>query len=65
MRMLTLLPFGEGCMGGEAIDTRTRSIRRKGHSTISTSPNPLSTLLQEFACARLPRSRSAGLMSEP
>jgi hypothetical protein len=30
MRMPTLLPFGEGCMGGEAIDTRTRSIRRVG-----------------------------------
>jgi hypothetical protein len=28
MRMPTLLPFGEGCMSGEAIDTRTRSIRR-------------------------------------
>jgi hypothetical protein len=24
---------------------------------ISTSPSPLSTLLQRFACARLPRSR--------
>jgi hypothetical protein len=23
MRMPTLLPFGEGCMGGEAIDRRT------------------------------------------
>jgi hypothetical protein len=23
MRMRTLLPFGEGCMSGEAIDTRT------------------------------------------
>jgi hypothetical protein len=28
MRMPTLLPFGEGCTSGEAIDTRTRSIRR-------------------------------------
>jgi hypothetical protein len=28
MRMPTLLPFGEGCMSGEAIDTCTRSIRR-------------------------------------
>ena len=28
MRMPTLRPFGEGCMSGEAIDTRTRSIRR-------------------------------------
>src|ERR1700675_2317074 len=28
MRMPTLLPFGGGCMSGEAIDTRTRSIRR-------------------------------------
>src|SRR4029077_3462945 len=27
MRMPTLRPFGEGCMSGEAIDTRTRSIR--------------------------------------
>jgi hypothetical protein len=34
MRMPTLLPFGEGCMSGEAIDTRTRSIRRgSGHGT--------------------------------
>jgi hypothetical protein len=34
MRMSTLLPFGEGCMSGEVIDTRTRSIRRgSGHST--------------------------------
>src|SRR5262249_26589505 len=34
MRMPTLLPFGEGCMNGEAIDTRTRSIRRgSGHGT--------------------------------
>src|SRR6267142_5168990 len=32
MRMPTLLPFGEGCMSGEAIDTSTRSIRRgSGH----------------------------------
>jgi hypothetical protein len=28
MRMPTLRPFGEGCMSGEAIDTRTRLIRR-------------------------------------
>ena len=28
MRMPTLLPFGEGCMSGEAIDRSTRSIRR-------------------------------------
>jgi hypothetical protein len=28
MRMPTLLPFGEGCMSGEAIDISTRSIRR-------------------------------------
>jgi hypothetical protein len=28
MRMPTLRPFGEGCMSGEAIDTRTHSIRR-------------------------------------
>ena len=35
MRMPTLLPFGEGCMSGEAIDTRTRSIRRgSGHGTL-------------------------------
>jgi hypothetical protein len=34
MRMQTLLPFGECCTSGEAIDTRTRSIRRgSGHST--------------------------------
>jgi len=34
MRMPTLLPFGEGRTSGEAIDTRTRSIRRgSGHST--------------------------------
>jgi len=34
MRMPTLLPFGEGSMSGEAIDTRTRLIRRgSGHST--------------------------------
>jgi len=34
MRMPTLLPFGEGCMSGEAIDTSTRSIRRgSGHGT--------------------------------
>ena len=28
MRMPTLLPFGEGRVSGEAIDARTRSIRR-------------------------------------
>jgi hypothetical protein len=34
MRTPTLLPFGEGCMRGEAIDTRARSIRRgSGHGT--------------------------------
>jgi hypothetical protein len=34
MRMPTLLPFGEGCMSGEAIDMCTRSIRRgSGHGT--------------------------------
>jgi hypothetical protein len=34
MRMPTLLPFGEGCMSEEAIDTRTHSIRRgSGHGT--------------------------------
>jgi hypothetical protein len=33
-RMPTLLPFGEGCMSGEAIDTRTRPIRwDSGHGT--------------------------------
>jgi len=39
MRMPTLRPFGEGCMTGEVIDTRTRltrgavgSARRKGGS---------------------------------
>src|ERR1019366_8742475 len=32
MRMPPLLPFGEGRVSGEAIDTRTRSIRRgSGH----------------------------------
>src|ERR1700730_13926642 len=35
MRMPTLLPFGEGRVSGEAIDTRTRSIRRgSGHGTL-------------------------------
>src|SRR5215467_13254635 len=29
--------------------------RRKGHPPVLTSPNPLSTLLQRFACARLSR----------
>jgi hypothetical protein len=29
--------------------------RRKGHPAVSTSPSVLSTLLQRFACARLPR----------
>src|SRR5215471_8674042 len=34
MRMPTLLPFGEGRVSGEAIDARTRSIRRgSGHGT--------------------------------
>jgi hypothetical protein len=34
MRMPTLRPFGEGCMSGEAIDTRTRLARRgSGHGT--------------------------------
>ena len=34
MRMPTLRPFGEGCMSGEVIDTRTRLIRRgSGHGT--------------------------------
>ena len=34
MRMPTLRPFGEGRTSGEAIDTRTRSIRRgSGHGT--------------------------------
>jgi len=34
MRMPTLLPFGEGCMSGEAIDTRTHAIRRgSGYGT--------------------------------
>ena len=28
LRMPTLRPFGEGCMSGEAIDTRTCLIRR-------------------------------------
>ena len=30
--------------------------RRKGHPAVLTSPNPLSTLLKQFACARLSRS---------
>jgi hypothetical protein len=35
MRMPTLLPFGEGRVSGEAIDTRIRSIRRgSGHGTL-------------------------------
>src|SRR3984893_9424575 len=35
MRMPTLLPIGEGRVSGEAIDTRTRSIRRgSGHGTL-------------------------------
>src|SRR5215217_7497874 len=29
--------------------------QRKGHPPVLTSPNPLSTLLQRFACARLSR----------
>ena len=34
MRMPTLLSFGEGRTCGEAIDTRTRAIRRgSGHGT--------------------------------
>jgi hypothetical protein len=34
MRMLTIRPKWEGCMSGEVIDTRTRSIRRGiGHGT--------------------------------
>jgi hypothetical protein len=30
--------------------------RRKGHPAVLTSPNPLSTLQKQFACARLSRS---------
>jgi hypothetical protein len=30
--------------------------RRKGHPTVLTSPNPLSTLQKQFACARLSQS---------
>src|SRR5215471_7808626 len=37
--------------------------RRKGHPAVSTSPNLLSTLLQRFACARLPRPCLPGSLS--
>src|ERR1700704_1266118 len=30
--------------------------RRKGHPAVLTSPNPISTLQKQFACARLSRS---------
>jgi hypothetical protein len=45
MRMPTLLPFGEGCMSGEAIDTRTRSIRRGGRMAVGLLPNVLANPL--------------------
>jgi hypothetical protein len=39
MRMPTLLPFGEGCMSREAIEARTRSIRRgRGHGHRAKPP---------------------------
>jgi len=37
--------------------------RRKGHPPVLTSPNPLSTLLQRFACARLSRPYLPGSLS--
>src|SRR5262249_29092833 len=37
--------------------------RRKGHPPVLTSPNPLSTLLQRFACARLSLPMGAGKTS--
>ena len=43
-----------GCRSGSIRHPPSRS-RRKGHPPVLTSPNPLSTLLQWFACARLSR----------
>jgi hypothetical protein len=43
---------------------RPSSSRRKGHPAVLTSPNPLSTLLQRFACARLPRPCLPGSLSQ-
>ena len=37
--------------------------RRKGHPAVLTSPNPLSTLQKQFACARLSRSCLSGSWS--
>jgi hypothetical protein len=37
--------------------------RRKGHPAVLTSPNPLSTLQKQFACARLSRSCLPGSSS--
>jgi hypothetical protein len=58
MRMPTLLPFGEGCMGGEAIGTRTRSIRRSGRGTsegwfVVIGGDPM---LARVAASTLPRA---------
>ena len=43
-----------GCRSGSIRHPPSRS-QRKGHPPVLTSPNPLSTLLQWFACARLSR----------
>jgi hypothetical protein len=43
-----------GCRSG-SLRQPPSSSRRKGHPPVLTSPNPLSTLLQRFACARLSR----------
>src|SRR6267142_5644348 len=52
MRMPTLLPFGEGRASGEAIDTRTRSIRRgSGHGTLERwfgQPTTIRTLQRKL-----------------
>jgi putative ABC transport system substrate-binding protein len=32
-----------------------QAVRRRGHPPVLTSPNPLSTLQKQFACARLSR----------
>jgi hypothetical protein len=40
---------------GQYQDIPRAESRRKGHPPVLTSPNPLSTLLQRFACARLSR----------
>ena len=52
MRMPTLLPFGEGRVSGEAIDTRTRSIRRgSGHGKLERwfgKPTTIRTLQRKL-----------------